>query len=195
MNDHVNVKMEKKDTNEEELPANIDETEKVKNEEPITFSDLRKVFYGPFENFNPQFQVVSIKPGFKSDVFEVELSDGQEFSNNFYFKTGSSDLKINLMIKLKHLRYIGARICVESFESLNLENSILGNPDPIEDEFFSKLRSTKLEPRDIFEVSSPKTIMEYILLEENIRTFIESFGCNIELFKFCVGETLHLKKG
>merc|ERR1712129_18787 len=116
------------------------------------------------------------------------LSDGKEFSNNFYFKTGSSTLKINLMVKLKQLRYIGARICVESFEPVRLENSILGNPDPIEDEFFSNLRSSKLEARDLFEVSSPKTIMEYILLEENIRSFIESFGCNIELFKFSTGE-------
>ena len=156
-------------------------------------NDIRKVFYGPFDNREFKFQVVSIKPGFKSDLFEVELSDGKEFSNNFYFKTGSSALKINLMIKLKQLRYIGARICVESFESLEQESSMLGNPDPIEDEFFTTLRATKLDPVDIFDVSSPKTIIEYILLEENVRSFIESFGCNIEVFKFS-SEELEVKK-
>jgi len=195
MNDHVKVKLEVEELSDEEnMMANLFMGENSPGssieitDDPSTFSVLRKVFYGPFENFHPNLQVVSIKPGFKSDVFEVELSDGKEFSSNFYFKTGSAALKINLMIKLKQLRYIGARICVESFESVKLENSILGNPQPIEDEFFSNLRASKLEPRDIFEVSSPKTIMEYILLEENIRIFIESFGCNVELFKISTGE-------
>merc|ERR1719500_745175 len=112
------------------------------SEDSSTLNDLRKLFYGPFDNYSPQLQVVSIKPGFKSDVFEVELSDGIEFSNNFYFKSGASTLKNNLMIKLNQLRYIGARICVESFETIGQESSILGNPDPIEDEFFSNLRSS-----------------------------------------------------
>ena len=196
MNAHVKVKIETSELSEEESMMKAltfhepskQSLESSEPEDPNKFNDLRKLFYGPFDNFQPLLQVVSIKPGFKSDVFEVELSDGTEFSNNFYFKTGASALKNNLMIKLKQLRYIGARICVESFEIIRQESSILGNPDPIEDQFFTDLRSSKIEPSDLFEISSPKTIVEYILLEENVRTFIESFGCNIDLFKFATGE-------
>jgi len=199
MNPHVKVKKEVDQLSDEEkmMKALTDEPIKVssessgkkaEDEDPDKFNNLRKLFYGPFENFHPQLQVVSIKPGFKSDVFEVELSDGTEFSNNFYFKTGAAALKNNLMIRLKQLRYIGARICVESFEIIKQETCILGNPDPIEDQFFTDLRSSKIEPRDLFEISTPKTIVEYILLEENVRTIIESFGCNIDLFKFATDE-------
>ena len=162
-------------------------------------SDLRKIFLGPFQNFEPTFQVIDIEQSFSSSVFQVSLSDGVESSNNFYFKTrAASELRINQMIKLKQLRYAASKICVESFQVMDHLTEIQGKPSSIEESYFRKIRSMKVDSFELSDIESPKTIMEYICLEENIRTFMERNGLypqHIEkadtgrkqeiLFKFC----------
>ena len=56
--------------------------------DPGILTDLRKLFLGEEVSFSLSLLVTSVIPGFKSNVFEVELSDGRECTNNFYFKVG-----------------------------------------------------------------------------------------------------------
>ena len=148
----------------------------VKEQEDEDMSDLRKIFHGPFQNFQPIFQVINIKESsINNKLFEVELSNGKESSRNFYFKSRASELQINQKIKLKQLRYVGSRICVETFQVLDLPPCD-EKPTLIEESFFRKIRSAKVESFELCEVETPKTIMEYICLEENLKTFMERNG-------------------
>ena len=116
-------------------------------------------------------------------MYEVELSDGEERSKNFYFKSGASLLKENLMVQLKTMRHVGSKICVDTFKALDLKEKAVGDPRPIEEDYFKDLRRTKIDPLEIVEFESPKTILDYIVLEENIVTFIESFGvCSSDFY-------------
>ena len=149
----------------------------VKEQEDGDLSDLRKVFYGPFQNFQPVFQIINIQEScLNNKLFEVELSNGKESSRNFYFKSRASELKINQRIKLKQLRYVGSRICVETFQVLDLPPCENEKPILIEESFFRKIRSAKVESFELSEVEAPRTIMEYICLEENLKTFMETNG-------------------
>ena len=145
--------------------------------------DLRKLFQGPIQNFSPALQVVSFKPSFKPYIFEVELSDGRETSDNFFFKSGAADLKPNLVIKLKAVRYVGSKICVDSFEIVEHRNTVIGDPQPIETEFFENLRETRIDPLDECDLTPPVTILDYISLQENLISFIENSRFNLEDLK------------
>ena len=175
--------------NEVEVEATTD----YANIDLNSLNDTKKIFFGPFESYQPRLQVVSLQLAFKSDVYEVRLSDGVEMCSNFYFKTGALGLQPNLWIKLIQTRHMGAKICVDKFEILSLENSIVGKPVEVETEFFSYLRRSlvgqfeKLNLKD-----SPKTIMDYVCLEETMKAFIENSNlkCGKEiLFRLCKYET------
>ena len=114
---------------------NSDNRPKTNSKEKVKDGNLRKLFRGPIQNFSPAFQVISIKPSFKPYILEVELSDGRECSDNFYFKSGAEDLKLSLVIKLKTVRYVGSKICVDSYEMVEHRDSLMGDPLPIENEF------------------------------------------------------------
>ena len=155
---------------------NYEANRKVPDAKPVKETAMRKIFRGPIQNFCPTFQVLSFKPSFKPYVYEVELSDGEERSKNFYFKSGASLLKENLMVQLKTMRHVGSKICVDTFQALDLREKAVGDPRHIEEDYFKELRRTKIDPMEIVEFESPKTILDYIVLEENIVAFIESCG-------------------
>ena len=59
----------------------------VKEEEEL--SDLRKLFYEREVSQDFSVSVVDVKPGFKKNILEVELSDGVETSTNFFFRSST----------------------------------------------------------------------------------------------------------
>ena len=160
----------------EGLVTNEKEDKSEKKVEVEHQNDMRKIFRGPFQNFQPTFQVIHIEESLVSNLYQVTLSDGVESSRNFYFKSRASQLKVNQMIKIKQLRYVASKICVETFESLDIKPGVVGSPTSIEEEYFREIRSSKVESFELSDIESPKTIMEYICLEENLRTFMERNG-------------------
>ena len=162
---------------------NSDNRPKTNSKEKVKDGNLRKLFRGPIQNFFPAFQVISIKPSFKPYVLEVELSDGRECSDNFFFKSGAEDLKLSLVIKLKTVRYVGSKICVDSYEMVEHRDSLIGDPLPIENEFFENLRRTRIDPIDECDFTPPTTILDYISLQENFLSFMEHSKFNLEDLK------------
>ena len=166
-----------------EVLKNSDNRPKTNSKEKVKDGNLRKLFRGPIQNFFPAFQVISIKPSFKPYILEVELSDGLECSDNFYFKSGAEDLKLSLVIKLKTVRYVGSKICVDSYEMVEHRDSLIGDPLPIENEFFENLRRTRIDPIDECDFTPPTTILDYISLQENFLSFMEHSKFNLEDLK------------
>ena len=168
--------------------------EKIKREkrEKGKEKGLRKLFQGPFQNFTPILQVLSFKSSFKPYVFEVELSDGKEKSRNFYFKSGAERLEQNQLIKLQTVRHVGSKICVDSFEILEAKEDTMGDPQAIDENFFKRIRSTRIDPLEILQLQTPKTILDFIALEENLVSFIESRG--IDVMQLCTSGSEDDKK-
>ena len=140
---------------------------------PSTMTDLRKIFYGEEVSYLLSLQVTQVKAGFKSNVLEVELSDGLESTDNFYFKTSpkSPDIRAGQRLRLTSMRCIGARICVDAFEVVEEAEAggAVEEPARIEDDFFVHLRRLRLEDKELLELMSPKSLNDYIELEEVTR--------------------------
>ena len=150
----------------------------VKEEEEL--SDLRKLFYEREVSQDFSVSVVDVKPGFKKNILEVELSDGVETSTNFFFKIvpDSEELRSGQRVRLTSMGCIGARICVNGFEILgpSSDQGDLGTLPSIEEEFYLKLRRRRLEERNLFAIPAPKSLNDYIELEESVLHFIAGHG-------------------
>ena len=162
-----------------EQPKEISEFKKERDFESL--SKLRKLFLHRDEDGSsiPTLTVINVKQGFKKNVFEVELSDEVESSQNFFFKIapGSEELRQGHIIKLTSLRRIGARICVDAFENVGKhETSSFDTAVPIEDSFFAELRRVRLDQKDIFELATPKSLNDFVELEEMVLHFIACQG-------------------
>lgn len=122
---------------------------------PAAMSDLRKLFHGEEVSFSLSLLVVQVNPAFKKNILEVELSDGEESSNNFFFKMSSPDqaLRRGLRLRLGSMKTIGARICVDAYEIIGeVEETALDNTVRVEEDFFINLRRVRMEDSDLFEV-------------------------------------------
>ena len=157
-----------------------DDEAKVKTEvKEEEMSDLRKLFYEKGFSRGFSVSVVNVKPGFKKNILEVELSDGFETSTNFFFKIvpDSEELIRGLRVRLTSVRCIGARICVDAFDILGpCDQAHLEKMPSIEDEFYVKLRSGSMEDRNLFDIPTPKSLNDYIELEEAVLHFIAGHG-------------------
>ena len=165
----------------DDMEIDGDDKEKVEtevNEEEM--SDLRKLFYEREVSQDFSVSVVNVKPGFKKNILEVELSDGIENSTNFFFKIvpESEELAKGQRVRLTSMGCIGARICVTGFEILDLssDQGDLERLPSIEEEFYLKLRSGRLEDRNLLDIPTPKFLNDYIELEESVLHFIAGHG-------------------
>ena len=149
----------------------------VKEEE---MSDLRKLFHE--KGVSPDFSlsVMNVKQGFKKNILEVELSDGFEVSSNFFFKVvpdGQEELTRGLRVRMTSMRSIGARICVDAFDIVGrCDQGDLGAMPNIEEEFYVKLRRWRLEDCNLFDIPTPKSLNDYIELEETVLNYIAGHG-------------------
>ena len=149
----------------------------VKEEE---MSDLRKLFHE--KGVSPDFSlsVMNVKQGFKKNILEVELSDGFEVSSNFFFKVvpdGQEELTRGLRVRMTSMRSIGARICVDAFDIVGrCDQGDLGAMPNIEEEFYVKLRRRRLEDCNLFDIPTPKSLNDYIELEETVLNYIAGHG-------------------
>ena len=161
-----------------------DEAESGTKKQEHLNTEMRQVFRGPLQNFSPVFQVLSTSTSFKSYVYQVELSDGEASSKNFYFKTGAAALEVNMMVKLKIFRHVGAKICVDNFEIIERRGDIMGDPQELDEDYYRKLREEKIKPLEMTRLDSPRTILDYVMLEENLTAFIEHRGVRVsEIFE------------
>ena len=123
--------------------------------------------------------VLQVRQGFKKNVLEAELTDGDESSKNFLFKIvpGNDELELGSIIKLTSYRHIGARICVDSFERVGKrEVEDLEKLIPVKDSFFAKLRGERVGGKDILELGAPKSLNDFVELEEVVLHFIDCHG-------------------
>merc|ERR1719319_80522 len=75
------------------------------------------------------------------------------------------------------MKTIGARICVDAYEIIGeVEETALDNTVRVEEDFFIKLRRVRMEDSDLFELSCPRSLTDYIELEEAVRDFVASLG-------------------
>ena len=167
-------------SNRKEQP---EEVSVEKREEDIkALSSLRKIFLSNDEesgSTSTDLTVIGVEQAFKKNVFEVELSDGVESSHNFFFKMapGSHELTRGHIIRLTSLRHIGARICVDAFEKVGKhENSDFDTAVPVEESFLEKLRRVRLDQKDLFELAMPKSLNDFVELEELVLHYISCHG-------------------
>ena len=100
-------------------------------------------------------------------------------SKNFLFKIvpGNDELELGSIIKLTSYRHIGARICVDSFERVGKrEVEDLEKLIPVKDSFFAKLRGERVGGKDILELGAPKSLNDFVELEEVVLHFIDCHG-------------------
>ena len=145
----------------------------VEDVKPAAMSDLRKLFHGEEVSFSLSLIVVQVNPAFKKNIVEVELSDGEESSNNFFFKMSSPDqaLRRGLRLRLGSMKTIGARICVDAYEVIGeAEEAALDTTVRIEEDFFNNLRRARMEDSDLFEVRISRTSLVYFSSSTTLTT-------------------------
>ena len=172
----------------DDMDTDGDDKGKVKIEmKEEVMGDLRKLFFERgVTGRGLSVSVVNVKQGFKKNILEVELSDGLETSANFFFKIlpDSEELTRGLRVRLTSMGCIGARICVDAFEILGkCDQSDLGSLPSIEDDFYVKLRSGTLEDRHLFDIPAPKSLNDYIELEEAVLHYIAGHGGKVSPLK------------
>ena len=168
-------------TSDVEDGMDLDDEVKVKKEvKEEELSDLRKLFYGNDVSPGYSLVVVGVRNGFNNKVREVELTDGFEVSSNFFFKIGPSlgeELTKGLRLSLTSIYIVGARICVNTYDIVGRGEQVdLGMVLTIEEEFYTKLRRQTLEDRNLFDLAQPKSLNDYIELEQSVLLFIASHG-------------------
>ena len=89
-----------------------------------------------------------------------------------------------MMVKLKIFRHVGAKICVDNFEIIERRSDIMGDPQELDEDYYRKLREEKIKPLEMTRLDSPRTILDYVMLEENLTAFIEHRGVRVsEIFE------------
>ena len=87
------------------------------------------------------------------------------------------ELRQGHVIRLTSLRHIGARVCVDAFETVGKhETSTFDTAVPIEEPFFAELRSIRLDRKDLFELTMPKSLNDFVELEEMVLHYIACHG-------------------
>jgi len=106
---------------------------------------LEHAFLGNVNKTRLLFQIISFKFDQAINCFQVELSDGSEFSSNCVFSeklTNQVESNINLWSIIEVLEYdiiADKFIEVRKFLVRQKLTRMIGDPDPIEDSFFLKI--------------------------------------------------------
>jgi len=98
-------------------------------------------------------------------------------SQNFFFKMAPDveKLKQGQVTRLTSLHHIGARVCVDAFENVG-ETKSFDTAVPVEESFFAELRSIRLDQKDLFELAMPKSLNDFVELEEMVLHYIACHG-------------------